>query len=430
MQGLVHPILVTTLGLAPGAVGAVLMVRGLWDALTDPVMGFLTDNARTRMGRRRPFVLCGGILMGVTMILAWLLPVGAGPVAMLTVFGVAMLAFATAQTIYSVPYGALGLELSLSYDGRTRVQMAKALCSRIASFASPFLFPFCLLPIFASPLVGAQWLSVGLAILMAVTGVIAALATRERVVVAAQKDHFLDAIRETLRSPHFLRIAFIYVVLLFVLGAFGVFSYFLGIYYVFRGDVARGAAYGAAVETLANVLALAAIPAISGVCAKFGKHNALRLALALMIFGSLLQLVLLNPDHPWLMFISPFFYSVGIVATFMVLGTMLADVVDADELETDRRREGLFSATAAFMMKTVGAVATGLSGLLIEACGFEIEKGANQAPGVFTTMLILFSGKCILLVACLVVLHGYPLTRERVAEIQAELRRRGELPAS
>ncbi len=430
MQGLVNPILVSTLGVSPTAVGVVLMLRGIWDAITDPLMGFITDNARTRMGRRRPFVLIGGILMALTISLAWLLPTGDGKDQVLIYFAVAMLAFATAQTIYSVAYGALGLELSLTYNGRTRVQMAKALCSRIASFASPYLFPFCLLPIFASPLVGAQWLAFGIALLMAGSATIAALSTKERVTLSPQKDKFFSALFETLRSPHFLRIAFIYVVLLFVLGAFGAFSYFLGIYYVFRGDLARGATFMAAVETLANILALIAIPGVYWVCNRYGKHNALRVALSLMIVGSLLQLVLLNPDHPWLMFVSPFFYSIGIVSTFVVLGAMMADVVDADELDTHRRREGLFSATAAFMMKTVGAVATGISGILIEACGFNVDKGGNQDPGVFQTMLIVFSSSSLLLVLCLFVLRKYPLTRERVAEIQAELRIRGEFPAA
>ncbi len=428
MTGLANPILVTTLGISPGLVGTALMLRGIWDALTDPLMGFVTDNARTRMGRRRPFIIIGGILMGLTMCIAWWFPAGASQTMILSFFAVGLLLFATSQTIYSVPYGALGLELSLSYNGRTRVQMARTLAVRIVSFATPYLFPLCLLAIFPTPVHGVRWLTAVLAVLMIISAIIAGLVTRERIKVSATKDHFFKALFETFRSINFLRIAFIYVVLLFTLSAFGVFSYFLSIYYVFGGDVVRGASYTAVVETLANVLALASIPIVTRICSKYGKHNALRLALGLMIVGSARQCGLLDRARPWLMFVSPFFYSIGIVATFMVLGTMMADVVDADELETHRRREGLFSATAAFMMKTVSAISIGFSGFLVEATGFEITKAGDQAPGVFHNMLLLFSGKCVLLLLCLLVLRKYPLTEKRVGEIQEELRRRGEFP--
>lgn len=426
MSSLANPILVTTLGLNPASVGFVLMLRGLWDAVTDPVMGYVSDNFRGRFGRRRPFIVLGGLLMAITMIFAWWFPTDQGEATTLLYFGVGVFAFATAQTIFSVPYGALGFELSSTYHGRTRVQMGKALANRIASFASPYLFPFCLLGIFGGALNGVRWLSAIVAVVLVVSVVFTTLKTRERARTAATKDNFLKAILSTARCPEFLRITFIYAALLFTLGAFGVFQYFLMIYYVFAGEVAKGAAFSALVETFANVLVLVAIPVISWACKRFQKHNALRIALGLMIVGSCLQLVLINPTYPWLMFFSPFFYSLGIVATFMILATLMADAVDADELRTGQRREGLFSATAAFMMKSMLAIAVGLSGVLIEATGFEVARGGDQAPGVFDNMRYLFAAKAVLMVACLAVLHKYPLTERRLAEIQAELTRRRE----
>ena len=253
--------------------------------------------------------------------------------------------------------------------------------------------------------------------------------TKERSATVAAKDNFIKAILGTMRCPEFLRIAFIYAALLFTLGAFGVFQFFLMTFYVFKGDVAKGASFSALVETFANVLVLVAVPVIAWACKRFQKHNALRIALVLMIVGSFLQLVLINPTYPWLMFFSPFFYSLGIVATFMILGALMADAVDADELRSGQRREGLFSATAAFMMKTMLAIATGISGVLIDATGFVRDLGGDQAPGVFDNMRYLFAAKALLLFACLAVLYKYPLTKDRLEEIQAELKaRRGALP--
>lgn len=429
MTSLANPIMVVTLGLSPTSVGIVLMIRGLWDAITDPVMGYISDNSKNRFGRRRPFILVGGLLMALALIVAWWFPTDRGDTAMLIFYGVGLILFATAQTIFSVPYGALGFELSGTYNGRTRVQMAKTLSGRISNFASPYLFPFCLLGIFGGALSGVRWLSVIVAVVLVAAVIATALKTEERSQTAAAKDNFLKAILGTLKCPEFLRITFIYAALLFTLGAFGVFQFFLVTFYVFQGDVAKGASFNALVETFANVLTLVSVPLIAWACKRFQKHNALRIALSLMIVGSFLQLYLINPKYPWLMFFSPFFYSLGIVAVFMILGALMADAVDADELRSGQRREGLFSATAAFMMKTMLAIATGVSGVLIDATGFVRDLGGDQAPGVFDNMRYLFAAKAVLLFACLAVLYKYPLTKARLEEIQAELRRRrGELP--
>jgi GPH family glycoside/pentoside/hexuronide:cation symporter len=428
MTSLANPIMVVTLGLSPSSVGFVLMFRGLWDAFTDPIMGYISDNSKSRFGKRRPFILLGGLLMALTLMMAWWFPTDRGDHMMLIFYGVGLVLFATAQTIFSVPYGALGFELSGTYNGRTRVQMGRTLSNRISQFASPYLFPFCLLGIFGGALTGVRWLAVLVAILLVASVIITATKTTERSRTNAAKENFFKAIRSTVQCPEFLRIAFIYSALLFTLGAFGVFQFFLVTFYVFKGDVVKGASFGALVETFANVLVLVSVPLIAWACKRFQKHNALRIALGLMIVGSFLQLYLINPTYPWLMFLSPFFYSLGIVATFMILGALMADAVDADELRSGQRREGLFSATAAFMMKTMLAIATGISGVLIDATGFVRELGGDQAPGVFDNMRYLFAAKAFLLFACLAVLYKYPLTRARLEEIQAELkRRRGEL---
>ena len=415
---LLHPILVTGLHVSPALVGTALMVRGLWDAATDPVMGHVSDNTRTRFGRRRPYIALGGILMAIVLLAMWAFPRGSSEIHIAWHIGICLVLFATAQTIFSVPYGALALELSSTYNGRTRVQLVKTYFSRVPGFVSPYFVSFCFASWFVDALAGIRWMATFAAGFILLASLVAFFGTKERAKVSATKEKFWHAIGTTLRSVHFLKIAFIYVALLFTLGAFGAFSYFLTVYYVFGGDVARGTLFSGHVELFAGVLVLAGVPLVGWASKRFQKHNALRIALVLMIIGSALQLVLLDPQRPWLMFISPFFYSMGIASTFVILGTMLADVIDADELATGQRREGLFGAVAAFMMKSMGAVAAGASGFLISWTGFDAELGGAQAPGVFHNMLWMFAGKGLLLAACLLVLYRYPLTEQRVAEIQ------------
>ncbi len=424
---LANPILVTTLGFAPSHVGLVMMVRSFWDAIADPILGYASDNFRSRYGRRKPLIFFGGILMAITLVLAWRFPTDKGEMAALVSFGIGLLIFSTAQSIVTVSYHALGMELSRSYHGRTRVQMAKSISSRLSSFIIPFIFPFCLLSIFGNALEGARWFTVILAVFLLIATTIAALKSRERTPAPSTRENFFKAIASTAKSKDFLRVAGIYAVLLFIIGAFGVFQYFLVIYYVFGGKVVEGASFNAMVDTWSNVLVIASLPVVNRLSRRFEKHNALRGAVMLMILGAFVQYFLFNPRYPALLFVGPLFQSLGISATFMILGALMADAVDADELNSGQRREGLFSATAGFMMKTMFAIAIGLSGFLIEGCGFIEKNGGAQAAGVFDNMRLVFVIKGFLLMLCLVFLHKYPLTQKRIAEIQAELKRRREV---
>ncbi|HYD83708.1 MAG TPA: MFS transporter, partial [Opitutus sp.] len=92
------------LGLAPGLVGAVLMAGRIWDAITNPIVGALSDNTRTRWGRRRPYLLAGAIACGVIYPLVWLAPREASENLLLGYLLLTSLLLYTAFAFYSVPY--------------------------------------------------------------------------------------------------------------------------------------------------------------------------------------------------------------------------------------------------------------------------------------------------------------------------------------
>mgnify|MGYP001606957988 FL=1 len=124
---LAMPLFNVGLGLAPAVVGGILMVGRLWDAAINPLMGVISDNTRTRWGRRRPYLFVGAILTGVIYPLVWLAPRGWSETALVTYLLATTLLLYTAFAVYSVPYMALGLELSPDYNDRTRVQVWRTL---------------------------------------------------------------------------------------------------------------------------------------------------------------------------------------------------------------------------------------------------------------------------------------------------------------
>jgi GPH family glycoside/pentoside/hexuronide:cation symporter len=111
------------LGLGAGYAGLALSITLLWDALTDPVMGHLTDNTRTRFGGRLPYMLVGGAALAVSFYLLWSVPPQFHtPVAVFWCILVVNLVVRTAVTIFLVPYTALGFEICPEYADRSRLQ--------------------------------------------------------------------------------------------------------------------------------------------------------------------------------------------------------------------------------------------------------------------------------------------------------------------
>lgn len=504
IYNLLTPLMVLVLAMDPILVGMIIAVKTLWDAVTDPVMASITDNARTRWGRRRPFILVGGVLTVLLCIAIWsFIPVGdsvkpnvkedvaveqpeAGSsveesvdavVAQSTepvveraeepakpavpvkpkkksfretmsegsrVLGAAsvdhkrtfyyllisLMLLATTHTLFSVPYYALGIELSPSYHGRTLVVAYRSIYEKTMILLQPWYLPFCLMAFFANAVVGMKWLMILMACFALPAVVFAPVYTRERTHVdkASKKVNVFVSIGETLKNIHFLKIAALYIILQLTLGLFLQFSLYVNIFYVFGGDqetaMKFGALINAKVGTLAGVLVLLAIPVVAWMCKRFQKHNALRIALLLTMTGCILNWFCYVPGHPNLQFILPFFYSLGISSTYTILGTLMADITDVDELNTGSRREGMFGAVMAWMGKAIGTIQAIAAMALLKATGFD-PLLSMQTPETVLNMRLLFSfGGAAVLGIGLLLLWRYPLTRERMAEIKEQIAQR------
>ncbi len=332
---------------------------------------------------------------------------------------------ATFHTIFGVPYYALGIEIAPSYDGRTKVVAIRSMLQKIVGFLVPWLLPICLLPVFDDAVDGAMYLSIVFAVISVPMVLASFFQTKERTQVDKRKKKVpaLQSIKETISHGHFWRIAGLFFIVQKGLGIFNVVGMFVGVYYVFGGDLLLGNAYQALAGSFGVVLAFIAIPVIAWMCKHWEKHNAMRFSLIMMIIGCALKWWCYDPENPELMFIIPIFFSFGISAVYTVLSTMMADVTDADELINGSRREGMFGAVQALMMKITGAVGAIAAGVIVAASGFEVEKGIYQDPGVFTNMRLLFSFvPAIALSIGLAILWRYPLTRQRMKEIKVELK--------
>ncbi len=341
---------------------------------------------------------------------------------------VGLLMFTTLTTINGVPYYALGIELSPSYNGRTQVATYRAVVQKVAGLVQPWVPVFCFSLWFVTAIDGLFWVAVFVAAIGIPCTVLMVMFTKERVYASAvqdaQKTNLFRSIWEIAKNPQFLRVFGLFTFITVVNGIFAQLGFYLNVYWV-MGSALSGAVLGAWVGMLAWILGLLTLPLINWGCRRFQKHRVLMFALIWMAIGTAMKWWAVNPEHPEFQFILPFFFSVGIASVYTVLPTMLADVTDVDELLHGVRREGMFGAVNAFLMKMAAVLTPIIAGAILVFSGFDPSLEYEQAPSTIYNMRLMYSFvPASLLALALLLLVKYPLTRERVFEIKDELQKR------
>ena len=425
-----YPIFNMVLGINPAVIGMVGAGTSILAGFLDPVMGHVSDRTRTRWGRRRPFIVLGGLIVAVAAAGFFAVSPHWSQHAMVAWYVALSLLMAVGNSFVGVSYFALGIEMATDYDQRTRVVAWRSVFEKVIGIVGSWYFRFS--ELFSSALVGARILSIVAAILGFLAALAVAFNVKERKYQAAvaesrPTENFWKSAGYILGNKTYLRLLLIWVVITLNMGIFAALGLYLNVYYVFGGDKAAGATLGGIVGTLGLLTSLAAIPLSTWSCRVLGKHITLTFALWLYIAGSILKWWCVNPQHPWLQLILPFFFSIGISSVYIVMSSMQADVVDLDELEHGGRREGMFGAVGGWIMKCGGATAVGLSGWVLVWTGFDVKLGGAQADGVFFNMRLCFSiipaAGCLL---ALLAIRNWPLTRARCEEIQSLLLQKRE----
>lgn len=336
----------------------------------------------------------------------------------------ACLLFATVGSLCDTAYYALGIELCPSYDGRTRVVTYRSIVQKTASLITPWILPFCFLPIFANIIEGLTWYAVACCVICGPMLYLMLKNSRERQVTASatKGPNFFMAIWLTTRNIHFLKILFLYTSIGLTNGIFAQLGIFLTIYWVYQGDALAGATLSGYAATLATILAFIALPLVNWACRRLQKHRALRFAIIWMSIGAALKWILVDPAHPYWQLFLPFFFSIGISSVYTILPTLMADVTDIDELRTGARREGMFGAVMSFMSKLLGTLQPLIAGIVLVVSGFDVSLGAHQTPETIMNMRLMYSlVPAGLMLLSLVVLWRYPLTREYMAKVKSTL---------
>nr|MCU0622541.1 MFS transporter [Gemmatimonadaceae bacterium] len=197
---------------------------------------------------------------------------------------------------------------------------------------------------------------------------------------------FFKGFRTTLRSGSFLKLC---AATFLVFNGFIMISSFQSyviIYYVFGGDQEAGSRWAGYAGTLGAASTFLVIFFITWLATRIGKRQAFFVSTGLSILGYLLKWVCYDPARPWLLLVPVPLLSFGLGGLFTLMGAMIADVVDADELDTRQRREGMYGSIYWWVVKVGMAAALAAGGFLLNATGFDVTLGGAQTERTLTLM--------------------------------------------
>lgn len=410
-------------GLSPRQAGLVLFVALLWDAVTDPIMGWLTSRTRTRLGRYRPYILFGGLPLACAFVLSFMKPDWIGT--NLFVYAVfTQLLFRLTFTAVYIPYTAMIARLSSDANERASIASVKTIFVAIGSLAVSFYG----LP--AVDYFGGGNDQRGFLITAMVFGAVAVVAlticggvTREREVGdsdgpgnVAQTNEVgspLEAIKLLFNNSPFMRVFF--GVILFT-GCYTVLNKLTVYYFAENLDARAEARWALSAVSLAGILS----PVLWAYITTRTSKRFVWVSGALLASAALISFYVLHPTDVMVIAAYYFVTGCGIQAILMTFYAMAADTIDYGEWRQGRRTEGIGFGLLSFANKSSLAVGGGLLGVLLAEIGY--EAGASQSQETLAGIRLSLSLiPTVGFLASAVVIAFFSLNAKRHGEIIQEL---------
>ena len=373
-------------GVHIGMLGFLLLAVRIFDAVTDPFLGYISDRTRTPFGRRRPYIAMGSLALAVSLYLLFN-PPEASPTFETWWFGICIFSLFFFWTVVVVPYESLGPELTFDYNERTGLfgmRDGAMLAGTLVAASSPMIVSqvlglpqgaegerikfFWIAAVYGPMLIFCSWWCV--------------LSIQER----AREEHpsrqaLLQGLRAVARNKPFLLLLGSYTI-----AAFGSnLPATLILYYV---EYVLGSKLADFFLVLYFVTGIVFLPAWVLLSRRIGKKWAWIASMAINT-GSFVGVFFLGPGDATIYGILVFFSGIGLGATIALPSAMQADVIDYDELLTGERREGQYIGLWSLAKKLGAALGVGLSLSILSYAGY--TPNVEQSEAVRMTLRVLYA---------------------------------------
>ncbi|HDP81265.1 MAG TPA: MFS transporter [Spirochaetes bacterium] len=388
--------LTDVVGLSPSLAGLVVLIGKGWDAVSDPIMGYISDNMKTRFGRRRIFFLIGVVPVALTFLMLWIEFRFDNEFYTFLYYAFSYVLFSTVFTMVMIPYRALNAEMSPEYTVRTKLTGAKMIISQISSLLAGTLPKIIIDRLYAgNPGKGFLVMGVAFSLLYSLPWIVVFLGTwelklpegEEKTGISFWKGLSSLMVNRSFRIHMGLYIAaysamdllmamFIYY-LTYYLDKSGIYSLCLGVMFI------------------TNMLML---PVYVFIANKKGKGFAYNIGLAVW-FSAMALSTLLTPATPtWAMAAFSFMIGLGMSAGVLMPWAILPSLVDVDELITGKQRAGFCSGAMTLIRKLVQALTLFVFGVLLDLIGY-VPKVTQTPDTLFWLKMLFFvaPGACIIL---------------------------------
>ena len=406
----------TVLGIDPVTVGTALLVgKFTWDAINDPIMGYISDRTKTRWGRRKPFMLFGAIPFGLSVWLLFSLPKGlTGTVAFFAVLGTFLLVD-TFQTMVSVPYYAMSAELTYDYNERTSL-----IAIRMIFTVLGYILGAGATSMLADMFIGSGMTQTGgysttgaiFGAVAVVTTLITAFFVKEKPnpdLVPSKMPPWKQIVQIFKNRPFVQYIIMSTIISISFALLTGLFTYFVT-YQLKMGDQ-----FFLVMLVMLGTIGLFLIP-WQLVSKKMNKGPAYALGLGIACVAILGTFLL--PDHPTnLIYVIAFVAGMGFSAQYVFPWSMIPDVVEVDQAKTGERHEGIYFGVNSLLGKLTTGLGAYIMGWALKIYGFN-ETLAVQTPHALLGIRLFFAiVPVVAFLAALPLLIWYPITSKTHAEM-------------
>lgn len=408
--------LTDVVGLTPGQAAIAIFLGRSWDYINDPIFGHLTDRTRSRWGRRRPYLLFGFIPFGLFFAALWWRPPLENAPALVTYYALAYLLFEASATLVYMPYFALTPELTPDYDERTTLTSYRMFFSILGGLIA-FTVPLAVIGSMRPENAGrVSWIGLAFGAASALPLLLTFFGTRERrEYQELSQPKLLESLKAAARNRPFVFAAGIF---LFTWTAIEIIQAMLLYFLKYRmnleaeSDLVAGTVFIAALLTL---------PAWERASRHWDKRSTY---IAGMLFLSSVMMIMIIIDPSWglpLVFTLAALAGIGVGAVHVLPWSIIPDAIEWDELETGQRHEGMFYSLVTLFRKISSSIALPLVLLGLEWSGF-VSNAPQQTPAAINTIRFLMGPlPSVLLLGGIAFALFYPLSRERHAQVRAEL---------